>query len=130
MITVPIPKVKPELVPVNKTNEKDIAFNDTFVSIISKKSNKLKFVYCENASKKAAELIANNKIIGWFQGRMEAGPRALGNRRILADPRDKNIKDRINSVVKFREGFRPLAPSILEEKTKELGLPFNSSISP
>ena len=60
-----------------------------------------------------AEQIAAGKIVGWAVGRAEFGPRALGNRSILADPRDASMKDRINARVKFREGFRPFAPSIL-----------------
>ncbi len=64
---------------------------------------------------KAAELLASGKIIGWVQGRAEFGPRALGNRSILADPRSASMKDRINASVKFREEFRPFAPSILHE---------------
>jgi carbamoyltransferase len=63
----------------------------------------------------AAKLLAEGQIIGWVQGRAEFGPRALGNRSILADARDPNIKDRINGRVKFREEFRPFAPSILHE---------------
>ena len=63
----------------------------------------------------AARLLAEGKLLGWIQGRAEFGPRALGNRSILADPRDENVKERINSVVKFREEFRPFAPSILDE---------------
>jgi carbamoyltransferase len=62
-----------------------------------------------------AKLIAEGKIVGWVQGRAEFGPRALGNRSILADPRQLNIKDKINALVKFREEFRPFAPSILHE---------------
>jgi carbamoyltransferase len=70
----------------------------------------------ENAPEQAARLVAEGKIIGWFQGRMEMGPRALGNRSILADPRLPEMKDLLNARVKFREGFRPFAPSVLEEK--------------
>lgn len=66
-------------------------------------------------AEKTAELLAHGNIVGWVQGRAEFGPRALGNRSILADPRDETIKDRINSLVKFREQFRPFAPSILHE---------------
>jgi len=62
-----------------------------------------------------AQEIAAGKVIAWVQGRAEFGPRALGNRSILADPRDAGMKERINSIVKFREGFRPFAPSILHE---------------
>lgn len=63
----------------------------------------------------AAELLARGRIIGWVQGRAEFGPRALGNRSILADARPPEMKDRINALVKFREEFRPFAPSILHE---------------
>ena len=62
-----------------------------------------------------AELLTQGKIVGWAQGRAEFGPRALGNRSILADPRDPEMKDRINARVKFREEYRPFAPSILHE---------------
>jgi carbamoyltransferase len=63
----------------------------------------------------AAQLLGEGKILGWIQGRAEFGPRALGNRSILADPRPESMKDRINATVKFREEFRPLAPAILDE---------------
>ena len=59
-----------------------------------------------------ADALTKNKIIGWFQGGMEFGPRALGNRSILADARQPDMRDRINYYVKFREDFRPLAPSM------------------
>jgi carbamoyltransferase len=62
-----------------------------------------------------ADLLASENIVGWVQGRSEFGPRALGNRSILADPRPADMKDRINKRVKFREQYRPLAPSILHE---------------
>lgn len=65
--------------------------------------------------KETAALLAAGKIVGWFQGRMEFGQRALGNRSILADPRDVTMKDKVNRSVKYREVFRPFAPSILEE---------------
>ena len=65
--------------------------------------------------KKVAKLIAEGAIIGWFQGRMEWGPRALGNRSVLADPRRTDMKELVNKMIKFREEFRPFAPSILEE---------------
>jgi carbamoyltransferase len=63
--------------------------------------------------------IAAAKIVAWFQGRAELGPRALGNRSILADPRDPAMKDRINARVKHREPFRPFAPAILQERASE-----------
>jgi len=62
-----------------------------------------------------AEHLIQGKIVGWFQGRMEYGPRALGNRSILADPRDPSMRDRINALVKKREGFRPFAPIVTKE---------------
>ena len=66
-----------------------------------------------------ARLLADGKVVGWFQGRMEFGPRALGARSILADPRDPSMRDKINAQVKKREGFRPFAPAVLEERAKE-----------
>lgn len=73
----------------------------------------------KNAGRTCAELIAEGKLVGWFQDRMEFGQRALGNRSILADPRRIDTKDLVNLTVKYREGFRPFAPSILADKTKE-----------
>ena len=66
-----------------------------------------------------AEAIAAGRVVGWFQGRMEWGPRALGNRSILCDPRRKDMKDILNLKIKRRESFRPFAPSILREKVGE-----------
>ncbi len=66
-----------------------------------------------------AKVIAHGNVIGWFQGRMEWGPRALGGRSILADPRDPNMQKKLNLRVKMREGFRPFAPSILSEHVGE-----------
>jgi carbamoyltransferase len=66
-----------------------------------------------------AEMLANGKILGWFQGRMEFGPRALGNRSILADPRDPEMTAKVNNAVKFREWWRPFAPSMLSEVANE-----------
>src|SRR6266700_2937050 len=64
---------------------------------------------------RAARLLATGAIVGWFDGASEVGPRALGHRSILADPRDPGMKDRLNARVKFREHFRPFAPSVLNE---------------
>ncbi len=66
-----------------------------------------------------AELLATEHIVGWFQGRMEFGPRALGNRSILADARSPQMQRQVNLKIKFREGFRPFAPIVLEEKAAE-----------
>jgi len=68
----------------------------------------------------AIKFLTEGKIVGWFQGRSEYGPRALGNRSILADPRDARMKDKINARVKFREKFRPFAPAVLAERAEEL----------
>jgi carbamoyltransferase len=67
----------------------------------------------------AAAMIEEGKIVGWFQGRMEFGPRALGARSILADAREPGMQSRLNQKIKFREGFRPFAPSILRERASE-----------
>lgn len=79
-------------------------------------SNKIPFGKSFDIARDSANLISDGKVIGWFQGKMEFGPRALGNRSILADPRDPSMKDKINRI-KGREEFRPIAPAILEEET-------------
>jgi carbamoyltransferase len=66
-----------------------------------------------------AGLLGEGKVVGWFQGRMEFGPRALGNRSILADPRAPDMQQRLNLAIKFREGFRPFAPSVPVERAAE-----------
>ena len=81
------------------------ALNDCLVS----------YEYLEDVEKTAAKAIYDNKIIGWFQGRMESGQRALGNRSILADPRDPDMKNKINKLIKHREWYRPFAPSIIDK---------------
>jgi len=70
--------------------------------------------------REVVRLVGEGKVVGWFQGRMEFGPRALGNRTILGDPRDPLTRDRINEKVKHREPFRPFAPMVLEERASEL----------
>ena len=87
--------------------------------ILSKLGAKFKIYDEEKLIEKTATDIANSKAIGWFQGRMEFGPRALGNRSILGDPRDPNMQKNLNLKVKFRESFRPFAPSILTEYCSE-----------
>ena len=71
-------------------------------------------------SETAANLIADNKVVGWYQDRSEFGPRALGNRSILANPANKDMKNIVNKKIKFREEFRPFAPSVLEEEYNEI----------
>ncbi|MEZ0092557.1 carbamoyltransferase [Streptacidiphilus sp. EB129] len=70
-------------------------------------------------AREVARRIAGGEVVGWFQGRMELGPRALGNRSLLADPRDPGIRDMLNDKVKHREAFRPFAPSVLAERARD-----------
>lgn len=76
--------------------------------------SKLDYFEYEEPEKYIAEQIADGKLVGWYQGRSEMGPRALGNRSILADPRSDSSRDRVNNHVKSREDWRPFAPSLLE----------------
>ncbi len=73
----------------------------------------------ENLSEHVAELIANEKVVGWFQGRMEFGPRALGARSILGDARSRTMQSVLNLKIKFRESFRPFAPSVMLDHADE-----------
>ena len=93
--------------------------NDEIKSFLD--SNKISYEKYEREDllKKTAKLISEKNVVGWFQGRMEWGPRALGNRSILADPREAKMKDILNEKIKHREMFRPFAPSILEEYATE-----------
>ena len=92
-------------------------------SYIEKNLKFLKAVYKEKTSSEISSLVAkelaNSKTVGWFQGRMEFGPRALGARSILADPRSEKMQKELNLKIKFRESFRPFAPSVLREDVKE-----------
>jgi carbamoyltransferase len=83
------------------------------------KTYKLKYARLNDVAATAAELLSNGKILGWFQGRMEFGPRALGSRSILADPRDPEMNAKVNNAVKFREWWRPFAPSMKKEAAGE-----------
>ncbi|HEY3919584.1 MAG TPA: carbamoyltransferase C-terminal domain-containing protein [Stellaceae bacterium] len=74
----------------------------------------------DNVTEEAAELMARGGVIGWVQGRSEFGPRALGNRSILADPRPAEHKDKINAMIKKREAYRPFAPSVLAERAADV----------
>jgi carbamoyltransferase len=74
----------------------------------------------ENICRDTAKLLADQRVIGWFQGPSEFGPRALGNRSLLADPRRAEMKDILNSRVKHRQAFRPFAPIVLAERMKEI----------
>lgn len=79
----------------------------------------LQYTNPENITEKCADLLADGKIIAWCQGRMEYGPRALGNRSILIDPTREDSMDRVNKRVKFRDSWRPFAPSLTEESAEE-----------
>ncbi len=85
------------------------------------KENSIPFIKLESGEvpEKIADLIASEKVIGWFQGRMEFGPRALGARSILGDARSSQMQETMNLKIKFRESFRPFAPSVLGEKVSE-----------
>lgn len=78
-------------------------------------SGRVEYERLEDPAFEAARAISQGKVIGWFQGKMEFGQRALGHRSILADPRDPKMKEKINSLIKHREWYRPFAPSALEE---------------
>jgi carbamoyltransferase len=80
---------------------------------------KLRYQRLNDPAARAAELLSQGKILGWFQGRMEFGPRALGSRSILADPRDPEMNAKVNNAVKFREWWRPFAPSLKKESAAE-----------
>jgi carbamoyltransferase len=80
---------------------------------------KLRYTRLTDPASAAAELLSQGKILGWFQGRMEFGPRALGSRSILADPRDPEMNAKVNNAVKFREWWRPFAPSLKKEAAGE-----------
>src|SRR5206468_6209582 len=79
----------------------------------------LRFEGSDETCRATARLLADGNVVGWFQGRMEWGSRALGNRSILADPRRADMRDLINVKIKLREKFRPFAPSILESAVSE-----------
>jgi carbamoyltransferase len=94
------------------------AYNDAEIEAVLRR-NGLVYRHCHDIADAAAGLVAEGKVVGWFQGRMEAGPRALGGRSILADPRDAAMSDTVNDKVKFRERWRPFALSILAERAAD-----------
>ncbi|OSI71091.1 carbamoyltransferase family protein [Bradyrhizobium canariense] len=93
----------------------DIGSDDSIEQELKGWAGHLEIERTADVAARAAEWIADGAVIGWVQGRSEFGPRALGNRSILADPRPAANKDRINAMVKKRESYRPFAPSVLEE---------------
>ena len=86
-------------------------------------NKKIEFKKVKDISKEAAKHISKGKIVGWFQGRMEYGPRALGNRSILTNPSKKEYRDKVNVEIKFREEWRPFCPSMTEKGKKYLTNP-------
>jgi carbamoyltransferase len=92
-------------------------FSEAAVADAIKSSGITRFARVEDPAVVAATAIANGLVVGWCQGRMEFGPRALGARSILADPRDPGMPDKLNARVKFREPWRPFAPSVLAEES-------------
>ena len=93
--------------------------NDVIKSFLEENNIDYEYLQREQLLQNTAKLISDGSIVGWYQGKMEWGPRALGNRSILADPRDAKMKDILNEKIKHRESFRPFAPSILEEYVSE-----------
>lgn len=89
------------------------------VALIDANCSTVKSADATTICRATAQAISQGKVVGWFQGRMEWGPRALGNRSILCDPRRADMKDILNSKIKRRESFRPFAPSILREAVSE-----------
>src|SRR5204863_344554 len=79
----------------------------------------VRFPDLEEACSKAAQLIADGRVVAWYRGRMEFGPRALGHRSILADSGNPEMRDRINAMVKMREAFRPFAPAVSLEQVHQ-----------
>jgi len=93
--------------------------NEQIISFIKDGNYKAQKLDDGILTKKVSELIADEKVIGWFQGRMEFGPRALGNRSIIGDARSSKMQSTMNLKIKFRESFRPFAPSVLRESVSE-----------
>lgn len=94
--------------------------NDEIADVLDKQGVKAEKLNDEDLVNRVAECLANQNIVAWFQGGSEFGPRALGNRSFLADPRDDAIRDKINDKIKKRELFRPFAPSVLEEHAADI----------
>jgi carbamoyltransferase len=93
------------------------AFSDSDIQQISKKYKAVyqHYVDFDSLCDKITDLINEGNVVGWFQGRMEWGPRALGNRSIISDARNSEMQKKLNLKIKFREGFRPFAPSVINE---------------
>jgi len=97
----------------------DVGGDDEIAPTLNEWRNLIDFERVDDVAARSARLLADGRVIGWVQGRSEFGPRALGNRSILADPRPAENKDLINRMIKKRESYRPFAPSVLEESADE-----------
>jgi carbamoyltransferase len=93
--------------------------NEQALEQLGKHNPVYKEVKQSDLNKHVATLLSEERVVGWFQGRMEFGPRALGNRSILADPRSREMQSKLNLKIKFRESFRPFAPAVLRERVSE-----------
>jgi carbamoyltransferase len=96
-------------------------YSEKEIEMMSRKAKSIykKYADFQDLAKEIAAKIADGKVVGWFQGRMEFGPRALGNRSILGDARNPEMQKKLNLKIKYREGFRPFAPSVLSEDVAE-----------
>lgn len=104
-------------------------YTDRDVELVARRyeAKYTKFDKQEEMSEAVADLLSNENVIGWMQGRMEFGPRALGNRSILGDPRSPEMQKKLNLKIKYRESFRPFAPSVLDSDVQEyFATEFNS----
>ncbi|MBN4003650.1 MAG: nodulation protein [Nostoc sp. LPT] len=97
----------------------DIGSSSSVLNQLTQWQDFIAFEKLDNVPEQTAKLLASGYVVGWVQGRSEFGPRALGNRSILGDPRPEENKTRINKMIKKREGYRPFAPSVLEEDVDE-----------
>lgn len=119
-------------IPVNKKNNMKLSdgmhgaylgpsYSESYIRQQLKPYNAVYEDYgAQTVYQKVAELLADQNVVGWFQGRMEFGPRALGNRSIIADPRSTDMQSKLNLKVKFRELFRPFPPAILDTHTRKI----------
>src|SRR6185295_12939378 len=97
----------------------DVGGDDEIAATLNQWRNLIDFERVDDVAARSAQLLADGRVLGWVQGRSEFGPRALGNRSILADPRPAENKDLINRMIKKRESYRPFAPAVLDENADE-----------
>ena len=93
--------------------------NDEILNELKNFGAKYRYLNDKDLIKFVSSKLSNQKVFGWFQGKMEFGPRALGNRSIIADPRPNTMQKNLNLKIKFRESFRPFAPAVLKEEAKK-----------